>query len=275
MNAVVIGGNGQLGQQFSTDYQLASFDLPVIDITDPLTFRLIKQQRPDVVINCAAYTAVDLAENDQKTAMAVNVLGCANLAALAKELDATLVHISTDYVFDGTSNVPYTEESQTAPINFYGQTKLEGEQAIINSGVKHLIVRTAWLYGKTGPNFVLSMLKLAQEKSELKVVTDQVGSPTWTHDLAAAVMALLHQKQTGIFNIVNTGSASKYELVKEICNIANLSPALTSATSADFPTPAKRPHYSVLSTTKLEKFFPMPDWRTALRSYLKEVIDSQ
>lgn len=274
MRVVVVGVNGQLGRQFVKDYGFNGFDFPEVDVTKPDTFNVIRDQNPTVIINCAAYTAVDKAESEQEMALTVNKTGATNLARLAKELDATLVQISTDYVFNGRGTEPYTEESETDPINFYGRSKLEGDKTVIDSGAKYIIARTAWLYGTAGPNFVLTMLKLAKERDELRVVTDQIGSPTWTHDLAAAIVELLKQGRTGVFNIVNSGVASKLQFVTEICRLASLKTKISEAKTSDFPTAARRPVYSALSISKLDACFQMPDWKESLSNYLKEVVRS-
>jgi dTDP-4-dehydrorhamnose reductase len=271
---VIVGARGQLGSQFTRDYReavVAALDRPDIDITDPATFGSIRQARPDVIVNCAAYTNVDKAESEPELARLVNTEGPANLASLAKELDALLVHISTDYVFDGEGTRPYREDDPTAPLGAYGQTKLEGEEAVAAAGARYLTARTAWLYGSQGPNFILKMLELGRERDTLKVVDDQIGSPTHTKDLAGGVMTLLEAGQEGLFHIVNSGRVSRYDLVKELFRLADVSCRLESAKTSDFPTPAARPLYSVLSTEKLEAFYRPRPWQEALADYLKEL----
>lgn len=274
MKLVIIGSKGQLGSQFTKDYVdqiTGSFDYPEVDITNSASFIKIAVAKPDVIINCAAYTNVDKAESEPDLAQAVNAQGPANLAALAKELDALLVHISTDYVFDGKATRPYREDDPTAPLGVYGRTKLEGERAVAASGARYLIARTAWLYGSRGPNFIIKMLELGRERDELKVVSDQIGSPTFTKDLAEGIIALLKAGQTGLFNIVNAGQASRLKLVEELFHLTGLKTKLIPAESNDFPTPATRPLYTVLSLEKLAPFYRPRSWRTALAEYIREI----
>lgn len=273
---LIIGAGGQLGSQFQRTLErseIVALDYPDYDLTNPAHDAQIVAARPEIIINCAAYTAVDKAEAELGRARALNAEGPKRLAALAKKLDALLVHVSTDYVFDGTSTAPYQETDPTKPINAYGQTKLEGDQAVMASGARFIIARTAWLCGGQGPNFILTMLKLGRERDELKVVTDQVGSPTFTKDLVMGIMALIEQNQTGLFNVVNAGSATRFELVKELFRLANLTTKLLPATSSEFPTPAARPHFSVLSTRKLEQYYQPRSWQVGLADYYQEITE--
>lgn len=270
---LIIGASGQLGTEFSRLRPAArQLSYPDYDLTKARDDDQIRRAEPAVIINCAAYTAVDQAETEVALATAINATAPGRLAKLAKELGAVLVHISTDYVFDGTSPTPYTEASPTHPINTYGRTKLAGDEAVRQAGGQFLIARTAWLCGGRGPNFILTMLKLAQSRPELKVVTDQIGSPTFTKDLALAVLDLVDQNQTGLFNVVNAGQASRWELVAELCRLAKLPTKLLPAKSADFPTAAARPAHSVLAIDKLTKFHPMRSWQAGLEDYYQQIV---
>lgn len=269
----IVGASGQLGSQFINDYpkHTIAFSPSDLDITDKTTFEGLERTRPRVIINCAAYTNVDKAEIEPDLAYAVNADGAANLAQLARKIDALLVQISTDYVFDGKSTRPYFEEDPTNPINVYGKTKLEGEKAVMNSGARYLILRTAWLYGGKGPNFILKMIGLGRQHPQVKVVDDQIGSPTFTKDLAEATMALIKNRQTGLFNAVNAGQTSRFELTKEIFRLSGLVAKVIAAKSADFPTPAARPTYSVLATSKLARFYRPRAWQDALKEYIGQI----
>lgn len=270
----VVGSGGQLGSQIVKDFQdrdLVSFDYPAIDLANPGTLRVITEARPTIIINCAAYTNVEKAEREKEQAQKINADGPAALAKIAKEIDALLVHISTDYVFDGKKDSPYTEEDITNPINVYGKTKLAGEIAVIESGCRYIIVRTAWLYGMNGPNFILKMLELGRSRPEVKVVNDQFGSPTFTKELAIAIMRLVDSNQTGMFHVVCQGIASWYDLAAKVFETSHLTANLESVDSSVFPTIAPRPTYTVLSTKKLKTFYKMPSWQKAADSYLEEI----
>lgn len=276
---VLILGRGQLGSQFVSDYNgpdLMCLDYPDLDITNPEHDEKIVQLQPAVIINCAAFTDVDRAEAEPQLARSVNATAPGRLSQLAKSLGAKFVHISTDYVFDGAAaSKPYQEQDVPNPINVYGQTKLEGERLVSESGADHLIIRTAWLSGGSGPNFILKMLSLAKTKSELSIVTDQTGSPTFTKDLAAAIMSLLEQEQSGLFHVVNTGMATKFELARELFRLAGLETKLIAAKSSDFPSAARRPAFTPLSTKKLSRYFEMPSWQQGLKRYYDELLKSQ
>lgn len=273
MKQIAVVGSGQLAKQFINDYpeQCRMFSLPEVDITDPKAFSSLEKYRPTIILNCAAYTNVVKAESDLDTATAVNATGVANLAQLAKQLDCLLVHFSTDYVFDGTKGSAYTETDATNPINAYGQTKLDGELAVAESGCLYLILRTAWLYGQDGPNFVLKMLELAQTKPELSAVTDKIGSPTWTKDLVGMTWALLEAKQTGLFHAVNQGEVSRYDFAKEILHLSKSSTPLRQASSNEFPSPAPLPDNTALDTAKISQFCPVRPWQEALAEYIHQL----
>ncbi len=271
MRLAIIGSNGQLGRQFLQDikdYNITGFDLDKVDITKPETFGPITDFKPDVIVNCAAYNAVDNAENDRELAYKVNAIGPENIAKLALDLGAKFVHFSTDYVFDGRDSKPYSENNQTNPINYYGRTKLEGENLVLKANKDSLVLRTAWLYGMKGPNFVLTMLKLGKERESLSVVDDQIGSPTSTKELVRIVMALLNNNQTGLFHCVNDGSVNRYDFTKEIFHLAGITIELKRAKTAEFPTTAERPLYSALSIDKLKQIYQPETWQEALKGYV-------
>ncbi|MBE9536961.1 MAG: dTDP-4-dehydrorhamnose reductase [Proteobacteria bacterium] len=250
------------------------FDIADLDKVD----KNLKAYMPDIVINCAAYTAVDKAESDKETAFKTNREGSENLARACREIGAKLVHISTDFVFDGENNQPYTEDDATNPIAIYGVSKLAGEISIKNTTDNYLIVRTSWLYGKNGNNFVKTILRLASERDKLGIVYDQTGTPTYTKDLAEGIINLIENKASGIYHFSNEGVCSWYDFAHEIIGVAEemgekfklkkLRPILTE----DYPTPAKRPVYSVLDKAKYKETTSqeIPHWRDGLKLYLEE-----
>jgi len=252
---------------------------PGFDITDPdKVNKSLKAYMPDIVINCAAYTAVDKAESDKEAAFGINEKGAENLARACRETGAKLVHVSTDFVFDGKSNQPYTEDDTTNPAGVYGASKLAGEISIKDAADDYLIVRTSWLYGKKGNNFVKTILRLASEREELGIVYDQTGTPTYTKDLAEGIINLIENKASGIYHFSNEGVCSWYDFAHEIIDIAEkrgekfklkkLRPILTE----DYPAPAKRPAYSVLDKAKYKEATSreVPHWRDGLKRYLEE-----
>ncbi|MEE0996786.1 MAG: dTDP-4-dehydrorhamnose reductase [Paludibacteraceae bacterium] len=281
MNILVTGGNGQLGnsiKKISSDYPQHTFfftDVPEVDITNlNLLDRLMEEKSVDAIINCAAYTAVDKAESDVVLAESINVAGPKNLAEAAKKRGAKLIHVSTDYVFNGTANEPLKEEAQTDPIGVYGRTKLAGEQAVKDSGCDALVIRTAWLYSEFGNNFVKTMLRLGREREQLGVVFDQVGTPTYAPDLAVAIMTLLDKGFTGfdLYHFSNEGVISWYDFTKAIFRLENINITLNPIESCEYPTPAKRPAYSVLNKKKIKSAgVSVPYWEDSLRVCLKEL----
>lgn len=256
-----------LAQVFS-DLKPLLWDVAQMDITklDQVRAKLVGEQ-PDVVINAAAYTNVDGAETDRETAFLINETGPKNLAIVAKEIGATLVHYSTDYVFPGTNQEGYGEDDAAGPaINVYGESKLAGEKALQESGVNYYLIRTAWLYGPNGKNFVETMLKLAETKKELRVINDQHGCPTSTKDVALATRYLLeHTKPFGVYHAVCQGQATWYEFAKEIFSVSGIDISVAPIPAIEYPLPARRPAYSVLNNTKR---VPMRGWQEALKDYL-------
>lgn len=269
---LVIGARGMLGQDLMSVLtgDVRGVDLDDIDITSLETVqRVLVTLKPDVIINAAAYTDVDGCETNRELAMQVNGEGVGNLALIAREIGAKLVQISTDYVFDGHKGAPYREDDPANPLSVYGQSKLAGE---LNARTvpDHLVVRTQWLYGVHGKNFVETMLRLAGEKTELAVVDDQVGSPTWTVDLSHAIMALLEKGAHGTYHAANAEFCSWNEFARTIFSEAGLKVSVTPLTTPELGRPAARPLYSTLDCGKLVRdtgFQPEP-WRDALRKYL-------
>jgi len=228
--------------------------------------------KPDVIINCAAYTDVDGCESNRETAFAVNGEGPKNLAMISAELKIPLIHFSTDYVFDGTAKKAYREDSPPAPLQVYGESKLQGENFIRECTDKFYIIRTSWLYGYNGKNFVDTIVSAAAQKDELKVVSDQIGSPTFTRDLAHIIRKFLFEKpEYGIYHYTNEGSCSWYEFAKEIVRIKELNCRVAPVSTAEYKRPAARPRFSVLSKEKIknELRIDIPHWTKALETYLK------
>jgi len=269
---LVVGANGMLGRDMMSliGDSARGVDIDQIDITSLESVeKVLKELKPETVINCAAYTDVDGCESNTETAMQVNGEGVAHLAMVSREIGARLVHVSTDYVFDGGKGSPYVEDDAPCPLGVYGESKLAGElNAAFNPD--HLIVRTQWLYGLHGKNFVETMLRLAAEKDQLAVVDDQIGSPTWTVDLAQAIMALLKTDQRGIYHAANSGFCSWNDFAKAIFEESGITITVNGMTTDELNRPARRPLYSTLDCGKLLRdsgFQPQP-WRTALKSYL-------
>lgn len=293
-NILLIGSTGQLGsqlQQILAPYpDLIAVGRPTVDLVQADSLcRAIREIQPRFIINAAAYTAVDKAESEPEVARAINAIAPGILAQEAQKLGATLIHISTDYVFDGLQSHPYKETDQTNPKSVYGQSKLGGEQAIAEScastvsKLRYLILRTSWVYGTHGSsNFVKTMLRLGAEREEIHVVADQIGSPTWAGDLAHAVAQLIsclkNSELSGTYHYTNSGVASWYDFAVAIFEEAQhlgfplKVQRVVPITTAEYPTAAKRPAYSVLSCTKISKVLGTPPhWRQALRQMLAEL----
>lgn len=274
---LVTGANGMLGQDLcpileDNGYDVVETDVQTLDITNPkMVDEVIGKEKPDFVIHCAAYTNVDKAEEDINTARLINSKGTENIAKTCKKYDAVMVYISTDYVFDGGVNVkrtePYKPLDKAAPLNNYGLTKWEGEEAVRNNLEKYYICRTSWLYGHHGKNFVETMISLA-DKPELKVVDDQVGCPTWTVDLANAIVKIIEVKPFGTYHTCGGGNTSWYGFAKEIFNLAGLNVNLKPCTTSEFPRPATRPAYSIMDNGGLCR-----DWKLALKDYMSLRIE--
>jgi dTDP-4-dehydrorhamnose reductase len=275
MRLLVLGADGQLGSDvvrlLSPTVEVTARTADELDVTDRTRLRqAVKASRPDVVINCAAYTAVDRAETEQDAAYRVNVLGARNVAQAARGVGARVVYFSTDYVFDGTATEPYDEDAPTAPLSVYGRTKLQGEQATREANPDHLVLRLAWLYGRSGHNFVRTVLRLARAKDELRIVDDQVGSPTFTEDVVHQLWTAIEDDCTGTYHCVNTGQASWHAFASHIVHRLGLNVPVVPIRTVDYPTPAHRPAYSVLADRKfdLEQLNGMRPWEDALDDFL-------
>ncbi len=270
---LVTGANGQLGTELQKILPKAIFaDVDVLDITDlSAVKKFISNNQIDTIINCAAYTAVDKAEDDQETAKKINEYGVRNLALSG----AKIIHISTDYVFDGNNYKPYLPEDEANPISVYGRTKRAGELAVLDNAKVAVIIRTAWLYSAYGNNFVKTMRRLGAEKENLNVVTDQIGSPTFAGDLAQAIVDILPQmneKNKGIYHYTNEGVCSWYDFATEIMRLSGLNCKVNPIASSAYPTKAIRPFYSVLNKEKIKNVFniQIPNWKESLIKCLKQ-----
>ena len=279
MNILVTGANGQLGMEmrnvssFSADRYIFT-DVAELDITDAdAVDRVIASEKVDVIVNCAAYTNVDKAEEDEQTADLINHRAVAILASAAAKYGATLIHISTDYVFDGLSCVPYKEDDATSPTGAYGRTKLAGEHAVIESGCRYLIFRTAWLYSPYGKNFVKTMMKLTAEEGSINVVFDQVGTPTCAADLAALIYKVITERmldRQGVYHFSNEGVCSWYDFAVEIRDLCGNTCDIRPCHSDEFLSRVRRPSYSVLDKTKVKNIFGINihHWKKSLRKIL-------
>lgn len=248
--------------------------LPDIDLSKLTDVdNLLREMKPAIIVNAAAYTAVDKAEVEAEKSLVINGTAPGVLAEEAKKMGAAFVHYSTDYVFDGQKGLPYVEEDIPYPINMYGQSKLAGEMAIQQIGGNYLILRTSWVYGMRGNNFLITMLRLAEEREELRVVNDQFGAPTWSRTLAESTALILAKgrdklsENSGIFHLAANGYTSWYEFARKIMMLSDKRTQVIGIPSAEYPTPAKRPAYSVLNNEKAYERFgiKMPDWETMLR----------
>ena len=274
MRTLITGAKGQLGQDLMTvfaGHDVDGIDIDTVDITD---FDAVREEmgrfKPQIVIHPAAYTDVDGCEINQETAYKVNAVGTANIAIAANQVDAAVLYVSTDYVFDGVGTKPYLESDPVNPQSIYGKTKLAGELAIQTLTNKFYIARTAWLYGHGGNNFVKTIQKLAAEKGRLKVVNDQQGSPTFALDLANKIKEIVDGGQLGIYHVTNSGQCSWYDFAKEIVKSSGIEAEVSPCATEEFPRPAKRPAYSVLANNNLQLrgFCAMRPWQEALKSYL-------
>ena len=278
MIVLVTGVNGQLGHDVVKEltkkgHEAHGTDRNTLDITNEADVHsYVRKVKPDAIIHCAAYTNVDQAETDRDSAYQVNALGTKYLAEAANEIKAKMVLVSTDYVFNGSATEPYEVDQPTEPLGVYGETKLAGEQYLANSLEQYFIVRTAWVYGINGHNFVKTMLRLGEERGEVGVVHDQVGSPTYTVDLAALLVELIETEKYGVYHATNSGVCSWHDFAVEIFKQAGLDVKVNPLTSEQYPRPAARPKYSVLSKKKMEEqgFTPLRDWKEALSAYLSE-----
>lgn len=280
MRILVTGSNGQLGSELrylaqGSAHSWLFCDVAELDITQPKAVEIFfEQHRPEVVVNCAAYTAVDKAEEDEERCMRINAEAVGILAHTCLQYSATLIHISTDYVFSGAIHIPLMPLDFTSPISVYGRSKLRGEELIQESGCKHIILRTSWLYSSHGGNFVKTMLRLFGEREVVKVVVDQVGTPTYARDLAEAILHIIYTDQlskTGTYHYSNLGVCSWYDFAHAIATLSESTCRVEPCHSADFPTKVKRPHYSVLDTSSTTATFGLGNrhWQDALADCLQ------
>jgi dTDP-4-dehydrorhamnose reductase len=283
---LVTGKNGQVGRELQRTLaclgEVVALDRQALDLSNPDSIRaVIREVKPHLIVNPAAYTAVDQAESEPELAQAVNGTAPGIMAEEAKRLGAVMVHYSTDYVFDGSKSKPYNEEDAPCPLNVYGKTKLAGEDAVRAVGVPHLILRTSWVYGARGRNFLLTIRRLAQEREELKIVADQIGAPTWSRLIAEATAQIVAQRLTrlqelqGTYNFSAAGSTSWHGFAAAIVEKSRLErpPRLLPIPSSEYPLPAPRPKNSVLSNDKLRRDFGvvMPDWQIGLGLCLEDL----
>lgn len=272
MKVLVTGAEGQLGRDLARVMAHSADLLPCgrdrLDVTDAdAVFRLIRNEKPDAIIHAAAYTQVDRAESEPDEVFRINALGARNVAAAAAEIGCKLAYVSTDYVFDGTSSRPYREFDRTCPLSVYGHSKLEGERFVQRLNGKSFIVRTSWLYGRGPNNFVGKILLAARAGKPLKVVSDEIGSPTYTEDLAVFLAGLVRTNLYGVYHAANTGSCSRLELARAALDLSGMADVpIEPISSSELRQPAPRPRYSVLDDwmIRLNGLEPMPDWRNAL-----------
>lgn len=281
MNILVTGSNGQLGSELKNleqsffSFNLIFKDLPELDICNSFELdKFVQDHKIKAIINCAAYTAVDRAEEDRITAKKVNGEGVKNLVKTLRKVNGKLIHISTDYVFSGESFVPYKESDPVSPIGVYGDTKREGELFVLDSDIDGIVIRTSWLYSSYGNNFVKTMLKLGEERNELGVIFDQVGTPTYARDLARACLDIFEKQKNSslahngnIYHFSNEGVTSWYDFAKEIMFLGDIKCKVNPIETKDYPTLAKRPHYSVLNKFNIKNDFniQIPYWKDSLK----------
>jgi dTDP-4-dehydrorhamnose reductase len=294
MRILLTGKNGQVGWELQRTLaplgEITACDREQLDLCDVSQVRArIRELQPQLIVNAAAYTAVDRAESEPEIAMQINAVAPAAMAEAAKEIGALLVHYSTDYVFDG-AKVPYTEDDATNPLNVYGKTKLAGEQAIQSSGASHMILRTSWVYGARGKNFLLTILRLARERNELTIVKDQIGAPTWSHDIAEATARIVRHMGTeknlaatagefsGIYHLTSAGATSWFGFAEfalaaaKLQNAVNLKPIDT----AQYKTAARRPLSSILDSSRLARTFgfTLPPWQASAAAVCSEILSA-
>ena len=285
LNILVTGANGQLGselrEEVSGNSNFFFTDKESLDITNQYALqRYIEENKIEIIINCAAYTAVDKAESDPVNADKINHLAVHYLAQIAKEKNLSLIHISTDYIFDGNNHLPYIESDPSHPNGIYGKTKLAGEQSMLQINPSNsIIIRTSWVYSSYGNNFVKTMLRLGKEREQLGVIFDQIGTPTYARDLAKTIIEIIPKidnKNVEIYHYSNEGVCSWYDFAKTIFELENIACTLTPIETKEYPTPATRPYYSLLNKAKIKKDFNLtiPYWRESLKICLTHIKDN-
>ncbi len=280
MKLLVTGVKGQLGHDVVKECEKRGItaigvDIEEMDITDAAACeKVIKEAKVDAVIHCAAYTAVDAAEDNIELCRKINAEGTENIVKVCRELNIKMMYFSTDYVFNGKGDRPWKTDDERSPLNVYGQTKYEGELAVENSLEKYFILRIAWVFGVNGKNFIKTMLRLGKEKGAVSVVNDQIGSPTYTADLAVLAVDMIQTDKYGTYHATNEGLCSWDEFACQIFNEANMDVKVTPVSSDAFPAKAKRPSNSRMDKSKLTEngFSPLPGWQDALKRYLKEIL---
>ena len=288
MNILVTGCMGQLGRSFRNAMELSDHrciftdvrdgdDVMALDITDQdAVSAAVKDNSVDLIVNCAAYTNVNKAEEEEDLAYRINALAPGILAKAAKDAGALLIHISTDYVFDGTGHIPYSEDMPVSPLSAYGRTKQAGEQLIADSGCRYMIFRTAWLYSSFGGNFVQTIYDKTASQPVISVVSDQIGTPTYAQDLADAISGIIESgmlDKTGIYHYTNEGVCSWYDFAKEICDMSGHLCDVLPCRTSDYPSKTRRPHYSVLDKTKIKETFgiEIPHWKDSLMFCIRQI----
>lgn len=283
MKVLVTGANGQLGEEIQSiashfsDLKFVFADSKMLDITAYSEVDdFVRNHNIEAIINCAAYTQVDKAEDEPLLAEKVNVIGVSNLVEALKKVRGKLIHISTDYVFNGQGFIPYTEQEATSPIGVYGKTKLKGEEVIIDSDINGIVIRTSWLYSEFGNNFVKTMMRLGKEKEMIKVISDQIGTPTYAKDLAKACLEIISNnehlnKKGSVYHFSNEGVASWYDFADAIMEISNEDCLVLPIETKDYPTKAVRPQYSILNKSKIKNDFnvAIPNWRVSLKKCIE------
>lgn len=288
MKILVTGANGQLGSELKEQmekfqaWMVLFTDVDTLDITNEATVqKYFQKNQPSLVVNCAAYTAVDQAETDQESARKINAVAPGILAKAAKNTGAKIIHISTDYVFNGQAFHPYTEDDLVEPTGVYGETKLEGEKRCAAENPDSIIIRTSWLYSSFGNNFVKTMIRLGKDRDSLNVIFDQVGTPTYAADLAGAILSIIEISEKapekfvpGIYHYSNEGVASWYDFAQAVFEIAEIKCSVNAILTKEYPTPAKRPNFSVLNKSKIKDTFDIkiPYWRDSLHLCIKKLL---
>lgn len=286
MKVLVTGSIGQLGSEIrniSNDYKQFDFYFTNRDSLNICDYSVVKNffesNKIEAIINCAAYTQVDKAENDRENAFKVNSTGVSNLVQVSEEHNVKLIHVSTDYVFDGANHSPYKETDATRPLGVYGSSKLEGENFLVNSKVNGVVIRTSWLYSQFGANFVKTMMRLGRERDTLDVISDQIGSPTNARDLAVSCLEILSKNTKlntngHIYHFSNEGVASWFDFARAIMELSGISCRVNPIETKDYPTPATRPSYSVLNKSKIKEDFKIeiPYWRDSLKNCIENIM---